>query len=360
MKILLIGDFSSFHVNLKSGLNQIGEECYLASDGDGFKKTGISDIYFPFDSNKFRRYTKKILFPFTNLKSYFNYDVVQLVYNDIFGGSKFNYNYYIIKKIVKNNKKVFLSACGSDYFSYINRKNLEYNFFDDDPTVFKNGKCVFEEKYYKRNNEKVLELIDGIIPTTYTYAEAYRNHPKLLNTIPFPMDIDKIKYIPQKIKNNKIKIFHGLNREGFKGTKYIREAMEKIKEKYPKDVDIIIDGKMPLGKYLKVLEEANIVVDQAYSYGYGMNALYSLAMGKVVLSGNEPECGKEFGRDDIPVINIKPSVEDIYNKLEKLVLNKKSVEEIGYKSRKFVEDFHDYKKVAKQYLETWEKCGDNN
>jgi hypothetical protein len=83
-------------------------------------------------------------------------------------------------------------------------------------------------------------------------------------------------------------------------------------------------------------------------------------MGKVVLSGNEPECGKEFGRDDIPVINIKPSVEDIYNKLEKLVLNKKCLEEIGYKSRKFVEDFHDYKKVAKQYLETWEKYGDNN
>jgi len=84
-----------------------------------------------------------------------------------------------------------------------------------------------------------------------------------------------------------------------------------------------------------------------------MNAIYSMAMGKVVLSGNEPECQQEFGRADIPVINIEPTVEDIYNKLEKLVLDKKSVIEIGEKSRLFVEDFHHHVKVAQQYIDTW-------
>lgn len=110
---------------------------------------------------------------------------------------------------------------------------------------------------------------------------------------------------------------------------------------------------MPLKDYLKVLEETNIIVDQSLSYEYGMNAVYSMAMGKVVLSGNEPECQKEFGRTDIPVINILPSVEDIYNKLEKLVIDKKSVIEIGEKSRMYVEDFHHHVKVAQQYVDTW-------
>ena len=129
--------------------------------------------------------------------------------------------------------------------------------------------------------------------------------------------------------------------------------MEKLKENYPNEVEIVIDGKMPLNKYLKVLEETNVVIDQALSYEYGMNAIYSMAMGKVVLSGNEPECQQEFGRTDIPVINILPSEDDIYNKLEQLVLNKESVIEIGKKSRQFVEDFHHYVKVAQQYIDTW-------
>jgi glycosyltransferase involved in cell wall biosynthesis len=121
----------------------------------------------------------------------------------------------------------------------------------------------------------------------------------------------------------------------------------------------VIDGKMSLMKYLKILEQANIIVDQALSYEYGMNAIYSMAMGKVVLSGNEPECQDEFNRSDIPVINIKPDVEDIYNKLEKLVLNKDEIIKIGKKSREFVEDFHSHIKVAQQYIDSWNSVGGN-
>lgn len=356
MKILLLGEYSGLYKNLKEGLEYYGHDVSLISTGDSWKKiVENNQHFFSTNKNRFIRRVHSIFLQLKNINKFKNFDIVQLISPNIFGGLKIGYNYKMLNIIKNHNNKMFLTVAGNHYYIYRISQNLEYSYFKLLP---KNNR--YTKKSYIKNNNETINLVDGIIPTTYTYAEAYRNHPKLLNTIPFPINVDKVKYIPQKIENNKLKIFHGLNREQMKGTKYIRAAMEKIKENYPKDVDIIIDGKMPLGKYLKVLEEANIVVDQAYSYGYGMNALYSLAMGKVVLSGNEPECGKEFGRDDIPVINIKPSVEDIYNKLEKLVLNKKCIEEIGYKSRKFVEDFHDYKKVAKQYLETWEKCGDNN
>jgi hypothetical protein len=251
---------------------------------------------------------------------------------------------------------MFLLSCGTDYYVYKIKNKLRYNYIDAEIQLDSRGENVYVSNTYKKNNFKVVNLADAIIPTMYTYAEAYRNNPKRLSTIPLPINVSKIDFIPQKIENNKIKIFHGLNREGFKGTKYIREAMEKIKANYPNDVDILIEEKMPLRQYLKVLEETNIVIDQALSYEYGMNAMYSMAMGKVVLSGNEPECQQEFGRNDIPIINIEPSVEDIYDKLEKLVLDKKSVVEIGEKSRLFVEDFHDYRKVAQQYINAWNSC----
>ena len=38
MKILLVGEFSRFHNNLKDGLLQLGHEVVLASTGDGWRK----------------------------------------------------------------------------------------------------------------------------------------------------------------------------------------------------------------------------------------------------------------------------------------------------------------------------------
>lgn len=357
MRVLLLEDYSGLHKNLKEGLLELGHKVSLATRGDGFKKTVESNIYFPSHHNKYIRTIEKLILPILKIRDYYNYDVVQLVTNNIFGLLQFNYNYHILYRIKNNSEKMFLSSCGLDYFVYSDRAKLKYNPIDESIILDANGRNMFIDKHYYRNNIEVVNLVDGIIPISYTYSEAYRQNNKLLDAIPLPINVDKIKFIPQNIKNNKLKIFHGINREGFKGTKYIREAMERLKAHYPNEVEIIIDGRMPLNKYLQVLGETNIVVDQALSYGYGMNAIYSMAMGKVVLSGNEPETQKEFGRTDIPVINILPSVEDIYNKLEKLVLNKKNVIEVGEKSRLFVEDFHHYVKVAQKYVDTWNSIG---
>lgn len=353
MRILLLGEFSGFYNNLYDGLKELGQEVKIASGGDGWKKIGQSDIkLFSNKKNKYIRAIDNTIIQFKNIKEIKNYDVVQLISPNIFGMVRFDYNQKLIRQIKKNNNDLFLTVAGDHYYIYEESKKLKYSYFEH----IYNSENKFNNKNYIKNNNDIVEMVDGIIPTMYTYAEAYRGHAKLLKTIPFPMNIDKIQFIPQKIQNNKLKIFHGLNREEAKGTKYIKEAMFKIKEKYPNDVDILIEGKMPLAKYIKVLEETNVVIDQALSYEYGMNAVYSMAMGKVVLSGNEPECQQEFNRNDIPIINIKPNVEDIYNKLEKLILDKKSVEEIGYNSRQFVEDFHNYVIVAQQYVDTWNSC----
>lgn len=353
MKVLLLGEYSGFYKNLKEGIKELGYNVDLATTGDGYKKTSNSDLYIPKSKNKILNSAEMLVFPFNKLKNYYEYDIVQAIDHGVFGGSKFCYSYTLLNEIKKRSDRMFLSSCGTNYFVYKVRGKLRYNYVDPTIEIDLKGRNPYNEKCRAMNNVKVANLVDGIIPTMYTYKLAYDKQPNLLETIPLPINIDSVKFIPQKLENNKLKIFHGISREGFKGTKYIREAMERLKESYPNDVEIIIDGKMPLKEYLKVLEETNVVVDQAFSYEYGMNAIYSMAMGKVVLSGNEPECQKEFGRKDIPIINIEPSVENIYNKLEKLVLNKQSVIEIGEKSRKFVEDFHHHVKVAQQYIDTW-------
>jgi hypothetical protein len=129
--------------------------------------------------------------------------------------------------------------------------------------------------------------------------------------------------------------------------------MNRIKDKYPDKVEIIVDGLMPLNKYLQLIKNVDIVIDQCLSYEYGMNAVYSMAMGKVVLSGNEIETQIHFQRSDIPIINILPSADDIFDKLERLIFDPNKILELSKKSRIFVEEFHDSIKVANQFIQIW-------
>ncbi len=72
-----------------------------------------------------------------------------------------------------------------------------------------------------------------------------------------------------------------------------------------------------------------------------------------MLGGAEPEAQKSLGVNTSPVINIKPSSESIVNEIEKLLKNKNKIKELGYLSRKYVENVHSHIGVSKKFLDTW-------
>jgi glycosyltransferase involved in cell wall biosynthesis len=354
MKILLLGELSAFHNNLKDGLIELGHDVDLISSGDAWKRIGSSDIklFSNLRDNKIN-IIFSIVLQLINIHKLKNYDIVQLISPTIFGGLKYNYNYKLLKVIKNNSKKMFLSSCNTNNFVYDIKDHLRYSYFDSHIKYDLQGENPYIKKTLIENNNRVAQLVDGIIPTSYTYAKAYENFHNVLQTLPLPINTKKVEHEVQIFKHNKVTIFHGISREGFKGSRHIIAAMKRINNFYPDDVEIVIDGKLPLDQYLDRLKDANIVIDQAYSYEYAMNALFAMSMGKVVLSGNEPECKRQLGRDDIPVINILPNEEDIFLKLKELINDRKRIVKLGHLSRKFVEEFHDSKIVAQKYIETW-------
>jgi hypothetical protein len=110
---------------------------------------------------------------------------------------------------------------------------------------------------------------------------------------------------------------------------------------------------MPFNIYLDVIKRTNIIIDQVHSFSCGMNALYGLAMGKIVLGGAMPESFPALGIENSPVINITPNVEDIVTKLEFIIEKRKKFEELGFKGRAFVEKVHNYIKIAQNYIDIW-------
>jgi len=351
LKILLLGDYSALHKNLQDGLIELGHDVTLVSHGDGWKQIGNDISLQSKRKGWIGKLDRKYIRPIKLISQLKGYDVVQFIGPLLFSQS-FGYNEKLISYLIKHNKKSFLLAAGDNSIYWEHARQLRYWPNEEARAIDGETKYIWAKPSMKRWNHKMAGMVDGIIPITYSYAIGHEQFKNLCNTIPIPVDISKIQYQDNIVKD-KIIIFHGLNRIGFKGTKYIKKAMEIIKEKYPDKVDIIIKGNMPLKEYLKLLKKTNIILDQTFGYNYGVNAVFSLALGKVTLSGCEPECLKEFKIKSSPVINILPDVDQIVSVLEELVQHPEKIPEIGKASRKYAEDLHDYKKIAQQYIDTW-------
>lgn len=358
MKILLLGEFSSLHSNIQEGLQAIGHEVVLASAGDGYRNVSRDIDLSKKENLGIFKNAEQLLRILSSTKNFKDFDVVQLMSPIVFP-IKFGINEKIINKLKENNDKLFLLGAGASM-----QNTIIANFFQNDykyPDFYKYIKSEQLKQLWSQTekgrlyNDWLHNKIEGYIPIMYEYAQGYRNvkHKKLRQTIPIPVNLDKINYVGNRIKN-KIVIFHAISRAD-KGTHLISEALEKIQAKYPNDVEVLLRGNLPLNEYLKLLDKTNVVIDQTFAVSYGVNAIYNLAKGKIVMGGGEDECLKEFGVIESPLIPILPDVNDIVIQLEALIAEKNIFEQKGFESRQFAEKMHDSKKVAQQYIETWNK-----
>lgn len=357
MKILLLGEYSALNKNLKEGLIELGHEALVAANGDGFKKIP-NDISLEF-SSPFRGFVKKIHKHYqlhSTISNFKNFDVVQLI-NPLFFPRDYFPKKALVRKLIKNNKKIFLSAAGCDaYFWNYGKKNLAYGPFEDTLKYDMKKTHHHLENIESLNFNKWLAgKVRGVIPIMYEYEKSYANCNNKLNVIPIPINIEKVDYKENKIKQ-KLVIFHGLNRYGFKGTRHVEEAFDYLRKKYPNDLELIIEGHLPINEYLKIMEKANVIVDQMYSHSIGLNGVYALAMGKIVIGGAEPESLKSLGVYSSPVINVKPNPHDLIRKIEGLLEIRKEIPRLGYEGRLFAEKTHSHIKVAGQYIETWKNA----
>ncbi len=209
----------------------------------------------------------------------------------------------------------------------------------------------FHNREMRKWEVELLNKIDGYIPIWYEYAEPFRSYKKLKQTIRIPINLSKFEYKPNLV-SDKIVFFHGLSRS-CKGGIYILNAFEKLKNKYKNKAEFICAGGLPFVEYMKIIDRTNVILDDVNSYSIAMNGLFSMAKGKIVMGGSEPEGNKELGYIDSPVINLRRSVDQICGCIEDLIERRDEMEEMGLRSRLFVEQYHDYIEIAKKYEEVW-------
>ena len=158
-----------------------------------------------------------------------------------------------------------------------------------------------------------------------------------------PVRLDRLKY---SVPNNEIPyVVHAPTSRVVKGTKYILEACERLKQEGIRHKLILCEG-MDNRRVREVLTQADIVVDQVILPGYGLFALEAMGSGCAVVGSAYPEYNGNPA--DLPILTATPDT--IYEKLRLAIFDRELRIGLAQRGRAYVEEHHDHVQVAKSFL----------
>lgn len=337
---LIYGEYSGYGKSLADGFKQLGYKSEVFSfSGDGFKKIN-SGITLP-EKNKIQRYISiiKLIPTFLKFKNI-------IIINPEFVSRK-NLGLLMLSIFKLTRKRIILMACGDDTpFIKYGLENVIPNWpYSDIPLPQKD--YFLKEKDIFTNN-LIASLAFKIIPVMYDYRvgwEQTKFKNKLTETIPLACDG---QLQPIKPVNKKIVIMHGINRVGFKGSELIKSALNEIRKTYADNVEIIYPEQLSLTEYLQIMRKVDISIDQTKSNSYGMNAIYSMFSGHVVLAPANDLFLNDINLKNSPIIKINNTKESIINALTMLIENRDKIDDIKKESQNYAKNIHSPIVIAKQ------------
>lgn len=387
MRILLVGEFSNAHNNLAQGLRDLGHEVTVASNGNrwlGYKR----------DINLLRiiengaglgvkirnilhlaAFLTRLCLALPRMRGY---DVVQLI-NPVFFDLKPERLFWFYRYLRRHNKVMVLGVYGTDYYyldAMMNRHLLRYSaYHGGDEREQEVNRHLRTEEWYKSAkaslNQEIARDCDAIVACCYEYWLPYKETAdtdysgRLLREKLFfvPLPIITLNTTDHNsgasLHDRPLQVFIGVSsiRATFKGADIMVRAAADLAGRYPERIVINKVENVPFATYQKIMASSDVVIDQIYSYGPGMNALLAMSEGKIVIGGGEPEHYEMIGESECkPIINTEPTYDSLYRALESLVLHPERIPELKRLSREYVIRNHNHVNVAKLMAGIYEKC----
>lgn len=172
-----------------------------------------------------------------------------------------------------------------------------------------------------------------------------------------PVDLTELQ--PSEMSfDGKVKVLVG-QRSGYelpKGTDTLLDMARRVESRIPDKMEVINVRDLPWTEYKEVLRRVHVNLDQYYSYSPGMNALSSMALGRVAGSGAEPEYYSIIGEEKLrPLLRVSPCEEHLEEELQALVTDYDRLRIMGAEGRQLVEKHNEAGLVTDKYLAHWNR-----
>lgn len=362
MKILLIGEASFLHNTLKNGLTERGHDVVTMSDGNGWHDAP-RDIDLRRAGHWGRLGGLWVLWQLLrHVRQLVGNDIVQ-IHNYQFVPLMYRWNTLLLRLLKLTNRRV-VKGCFGDDPQVFHRQAMGVPEYSD---TFWNGKLQNVEQHRRRIDEVTLygareswratsDMADALVACLYEYWLDYNEEPfaHKLHYIPLPMTLPDTDVTKRKCHDGIIKVLVGIQpkRDFMKGARRIAAFVEEVSRRHPGNVRIRYVEGVPYDEYIRMLDEADVLVDQLYSYTPSMNSLAAMSRGTVVIGGGEEDYYEFIGEQRLrPVINVRPDVSDEANIdiIEKAFFTEGRLAAMSRESVEFVGKYHNYRRVAAQY-----------
>ena len=349
MKILMLGELAGIGVMLAKGFTSLGIDVdHFAHQHSWRKDTGFNSLT---SKNRFRvvRGLYRYLNPlFLKTKLQNKYDVVLLVDFKPFQTTD-AINQQVIKAIQDNNGPTFLILGGCD--AEVRNWNISNHFsICNSCLLYDQKSLVCAQEKNAKYQDAILSGVTGIIPNAFEYHEPHKNNKKVTEPVQMPMECEPLK---NNFPKNSFKILHGLNRYGFKGTQIVENVFSSLNGgRYPGS-KFKISGKQTLDNWIRLLDEHHVIVDQLYNKSLGMNSLYILGSGRILVAGDVAEACALFGTPKPPMISTEPSTEGLTRAIVSILESGESLKHYQEESIQYVKDYHAPKLVAQKFMKVF-------
>lgn len=345
--ILIVGDFSSAGRFLAYGFETLGIKTTHIAYQNGWRENPIQNNL----TSKYKGIVGKIhnyIKPFT-LGQLKGHDAV--IFLDYYPFPRtFGINSRFTKLIQENNKSSYFWVMGCD--SKMREWGKVANFDLCNSCLIYDQKslvCICEKD--KESEKTFLEGIDAIIPACFEYYEAHKGNAKTGNIIQLPVSLPENR--PTSVAHDRINIFHGLNRYGFKGTHIVERVFNDLNGEYSEKVNFLINGKLTFNNYIKLLDLQDVVVDQIFNQSMGINALLTLAKGKILVTGDPSPACNMLNIPLPPMITIEPSIVGLKRGIEYVIENYEKLKVLKDDGREYVRKFHAPEVIANKFIEVF-------
>ncbi len=227
----------------------------------------------------------------------------------------------------------------------LRRKSLE---IEVNPfTPYRYGyESAFNEDDQKRYLDTLAPYVDTFVvqdPEMQTYCPQAR-------IIPRALDLEQFS-VAEPVRNERPFVVHAPSRQQLKGSEFVVKAVNLLKEE-GLDFDFLLIENMPNAEALAQYRRADIVIDQLLVGWYGVLSMEAMAMGKTVIVYIRDDL-KGYFHDGMPLVNANP--ETITPALRQAIKDGELRREIGRRARRFVEEVHDSRGVARSAAKLYKK-----
>lgn len=366
MKILFLGDYSNLHACLAKELRKRGHDVTLVSDRGGYMQTDADlELKRASGFTGGLRYLYKVM---ACLPAWSGYDAVQLINPGFLSlkPSKLRMIYDILRK---NNRSIFLTLCGNDYFfvkDCVDSELFRFSEFrigkDKTPLVKcdprrESGWLIPSHASYHRH---LYDTIDGAMSVLPEYDISARRHmdPRKLIFTNLPIETESLGFSEMTF-DGPVKILIGMrkNMEIQKGTARMFDLCRELESEMEGQVEVKAVMNLPLSEYIEEIRKSHIVIDQLYSFSPATNALQTMALGRIAASGAQPEYYEYIADESRPVFCLSPLEEEssIKERLRALITDKERMRNMAHEGRKLVEKHNDVRDIATLFEAHWKK-----